>query len=155
MNTKVILGILAAIIIVVAGYFALRPKASVAPVVVPAVATSTQTSAVQPTPQVPAKDSSKPTFAFGSTTVSTVAVDKESLTSTSSNPIITGTSNAKKVGVVVSDSKGVGIVGAFELPVVNGHWSYAVSVALVPGDYSVTVLGDAVSAIAQLKIVPL
>jgi hypothetical protein len=49
---------------------------------------------------------------------------------------VTGTANSQKVGIVINNSKNVGLVGTWEIPVTDGHWSYSTSVALTPGTYT-------------------
>jgi hypothetical protein len=62
--------------------------------------------------------------------------DSLAFTSTSTYPVVTGTANTPRVGIVINNSKDVGVVGTWEVPVVSGHWSYATSVALTPGSYT-------------------
>jgi len=93
---------------------------------------------------------------MGSTTISTtkafVLVDARALVSTSTYPMITGTANVPKVGVVISRSNDVDVVGSFEIPVVTGHWTYYVPAPLVPATYKLRLFGGATTTSAALVI---
>ena len=146
MNTKVLLGIVAALVILVAGYFVLRPAPGSAPAEIPTQTNASSTSAT-----------SSPTLSVGTSTVkiarANTQFDPSSLISTSAYPTITGTANVPLITIVISNSKGVGIVGTSDVPVVQGHWSYPCSVALPPGNYILTLyVNKTVTAGAELTV---
>jgi hypothetical protein len=154
MNTNTILGIVAAGVIVVAlGFFLLRPASVPAPVEVPSQTAATTTSTISQ----PVKTGTQPTVTLGTPTSQTARAstqfDPSSLISTSTYPTITGTANVPLLTLIISNSKGVGIVGTADVPVVNGHWSYPCSVALPPGAYTVILyVNKTVSAGARLTV---
>ncbi len=151
MNTKVALGMITALLIIVAAsFFFLRPAFA------PMTAEPTQQNSAATTSQVTATGT-QPTFVIGTTTkksVFSVHFDPQSLISTSAYPTITGTANVSKIAIVINNSDGVGIVGAADVPVVKGRWSYSDSVALVPGTYQVVVAGEDASVAATLVVKP-
>ena len=157
MNTKVLLGIVAGAVILIAGFFLLRPAGVPAP-----TSTPNQDSAASNTPQVvsPKKpDETQPTFNIGTTTVKTVPAfalfNSNSFISTSTYPTITGTANTAKVGIVINNSMDVGILGTWEIPVSQGHWSYSSSVALPPGTYTLILFADnTITGTAKLTVKP-
>jgi hypothetical protein len=155
-NTKVLLGVVAAIVILVAGFFLLRPTQVSAPVETSEQAAASTTPTVSQ-PKQTAGATTQPTFTFGTSTAKiTRAVtqfDPSSLISTSTYPSITGTANVPLIGIIIRNSKGVGIVGTSDIPVVQGHWSYPCSVALQPGTYTLILYANkTITAGAQLIV---
>jgi hypothetical protein len=159
MNTKVALGLLAGAIVLMVGYFffvapTMAPSET-ATTTVPSFATSTIKGAIQPSGSV-APGSKGATLTTGTPTQvsvkGTVHIDEATLTSSDAYPKLTGTSNVSVVGIVISDHNGTGIVGAGEIPVVNGHWEYLCSVALQPGTYYVAVSAGATNDTQKLVI---
>ena len=153
MNTKAVLGWAVLVIIVGAGVYFFSQTSPLqmsqeAATSTPSAATTTAAGIVpQPVvnfqgPAVPAGHKA-PTFEAAPMVriVPTIAVDERSLASTSTNPIITGTANIPMVGLVIFNSADVGIVGSWSIPVVDGHWSYPVPLALSPGNYTVKMVG--------------
>ena len=143
MNRKAILGILLAALVLTGGYALTRPKTL--PALVP---TDNSINALA--------SSTGPSFKFGTTTKTTTQAyalfDAVSFTSSSTYPALTGTANVSKVGIIIYDSKNLGLVGTPNVSVEKGHWTYYSSVALPPGLYSVLLLGGATNAVARLII---
>jgi hypothetical protein len=81
-----------------------------------------------------------------------VAVDPDALNSTSTYPILRGTSNVAKVGVLISRSATVDVEANFSIAVINGRWTYSTAVALVPGPYILTLFAGGKSTTTQLLI---
>jgi hypothetical protein len=135
MNTKVTLGLVAVLVILGILYMAYGRKAvPVAPPVTEVqeqgVATSTH-SGVGPTIK-----QGTPSITPAATGVQ-LAADPASLISTTGRPVITGTSNAITISVIVRDSTGRGVEGTSDVVVENGKWSYATPLKLSPGTYTV------------------
>lgn len=163
MNNKVAIGLVAAIIILAGAYFVFnRPVAPSAFTPTPAPAEATSTTPA-PTKSVPATAQSAtgvagavktPTIApvVHSGVTPVVAFDAASLISGASRPMITGTANVKGVAIVIDNPQGVGIAGSFEIPVENGHWSYAAPQALKPGLYTVHLIGGVKTIDATLVV---
>jgi hypothetical protein len=153
MNAKVITGGIATVIIVGGALLFLRPSAPITPTttlpLIP-VALTTPRAATTST-------HSQPTIQMGTpilTKPAQAAFDSTTFTSSSTYPVVTGTaSNTKKVGIVINNSKDLGLVGTWEIPVIDGHWSYAVSVALPPDKYTVLLfLGSKNVSSAKLTV---
>jgi hypothetical protein len=158
MNMKAVLGLLAAIIVLVGAFFFANHKAA-APVVVPtatstlatttAPATSSPSSAVKPTfPAAPAPATKPQATQTGVVRVpKVVTVNASSLTTTNPRPTISGTAstNVTSVGYVLDNPDGVGIAGSYDIPVVQGAWQFTAPQMLKPGSYTLHILGgDAV-----------
>lgn len=142
MNIKIGFGIAVAVLILAASFFFFRPATA------PTTEGIVQQGAATTT-------GAQPTFIVGTTTkksVFSVRFDPQSLVSTSAYPTITGTANVSKIAIVINNSEGVGIVGAADIPVVKGRWSYSDSVALVPGTYHVIVAGEDAAVTATLVV---
>ncbi len=162
MNNKVAIGLVAAIIVLAGAYFVLnRPTAPSAFTPTDSTETATTTNTPSASAPLPAKESPTtpapikgvsitPTTKPGFTPV--VAFDATSLISGASRPMITGTANIKGVAIVIDNPQGVGIAGSFEIPVENGHWSYAAPQALQPGLYTVHLIGGVKTLDATLVV---
>lgn len=144
MNTKVLIGLVIIGLLAIAGVaFSLRSVLSSAPTTADQAATST--------PSDTASKSGEPKFTFGTSTVktspATATFDAVSFTSTSTYPSISGTAkNTSKVGIIINNDKNIGVIGTWEVPVVNGHWSYSSSVALSSGIYTVILFAGTTAA---------
>jgi hypothetical protein len=82
----------------------------------------------------------------------TATIDQASLNTSSMNPTITGTATTDGVYVSISTAGGTGVSGSSYIPVVNGHWSYAIPQTLSAGTYVVKVLGPATPGTGTLVI---
>jgi hypothetical protein len=140
-NTKIVIGTLVVVILIIGGFFLFAHPANTD---VPATTAQTPipitstTSAVSQ-PNLTLSQSENPD---GVKIVETMTFfDASSLVSTSTYPTITGTANIPQVGILITNSKNVGIVKT-SVPVVNGHWSYPCSVALAPGVYNLILFTD-------------
>ena len=158
MNTKTAIGIIIAIVILVGAFFLLH-KPVAAPALPPAaVGTSTPTQGAPTTTPLSAiptasSDPHKPSVTVGTPKpVLMAAFDQGSLVSTSMHPALSGTANTNRVGIVVDNAQGVGIVGSSDVPVANGKWSYTVPLGLNPGTYTVHLLGGDKEVKAQLVV---
>ncbi len=153
MNIKVILGITAAIVILVIGFLLLRPKTALVPL---SASPAEQNAIASTTSQTSQPQQTKSNAGITSPlkiTVSIARFDAISFFSTSTYPTISGIANTPKVGVIINDSKGKGIVGTSEIPVTRGHWFYSTSVALVPGTYTLVLfVGNTITEIAKLIV---
>ncbi len=152
MNTKIALGIVVTGVVIVAISFYL-----VRPLSVTEQASIASSTTLVSHPQKTSGNPAQPTVTVGTPTATGVkpvtAFDSSSLASTSSYPVITGTANVPSIGVIIKDNKGVGIVGTSNISVVNGHWSYADSVSLRPGNYTVVLyVGKTVTAAGGLTV---
>ena len=154
MNIKVILGIIAAIAILVIGFFLLRPKTASAPFPASPVEQNVIASTTPETSQPQQTKSNVGTTTSALKITALIArFDAVSFFSTSTYPIISGIANTPKVGIVINGSNGKGIVGTSEIPVTRGHWSYLTSVALVPGTYTLVLfIGNTITEIAKLIV---
>lgn len=152
MNTKVTWGVLVVAVILASVAYYVRSTPAGGVVVAPQtfVATTTPTtsstpsqSSPSPEPKVPTATKPQVDVQYGSATIEKVPAsanfDTSSLVSTSSYPVITGTANVSKISILISNSKGDGLVATKNVPVVNGRWAYYCSVALVPADYKVSI----------------
>ena len=146
MNTKVAVGLVGAVILVVVGYFlANRPVAPIAP---QTTGTSTTTASEQvigaPTSLAgvgaDAQHASAPKTSAPKITVGSglyVRFDSYNMVTGSDHPSYTGTANVPKVTIVVVNSAGVGIAGSQDIPVIDGKWEYSAPPALAPGTYTI------------------
>ncbi|MDB5195585.1 MAG: hypothetical protein JWO84_769 [Parcubacteria group bacterium] len=160
MNNKAAIGLVAAIIILVGAFF-LFNKPVTAPVVLTQTATTSPTasstptvtpvSAIPTTTHVPAASPSMQVISQHQTPRIT-AVDTASLTSSAPRPIVTGTANVKSIGIVLDNPAGVGIEGASNIPVTNGHWTFAPAQALPPGTYTLHIIGGDTVLVTKLNI---
>jgi hypothetical protein len=150
MNTKIALGIVVVGVIVVAiGFYFMRPVST-------SVSTqaSTQGSPTSTTSQKTA-GSAQPTITVGAPAPAgpMTTFDASSLISASPYPVITGTANVPQIGVIISNSMGVGVTGSSNVSVVRGHWSYADSAHLAPGNYTVILfVGKTITAGGALTV---
>ncbi len=151
MNTKVILGILAAGCVCLGLFIVVNKKKSV-PVELPTSVSETATSSVKAAPTPTTSHISITQGAVRATKTYSVAVDASTLTSTSTRPTITGTGDVAMVGVVIKDSSGKGLVGTSDIEVVDGHWQYTTPITLTPGIYTVVVFGAPTPVTASLTI---
>ena len=156
MNTKVAFTIAAIIVVLLVALFLLHPENA-------PVSTGTSTSNVIASSTTSAS-LTKPTHTqpplaikVGTTTLNNFPVsalfDSSSYVSTSTYPTVTGTANVPQVGVIINNSKNVGVVGTWDIPVTQGHWSYSCSVKLPPGSYTAIVfVGKTVTETAKLTV---
>ena len=154
MNNKVVIGILATIVVVGIGIYYSLPPASPVPTIGTATNTTASTAPQTVSSQKAVKTNAKPPFTIGTTTVvqSFARFDQDSLTSTSTYPVITGTANVPKIGLTIYNSDGNGIVRPNYVPVIQGHWSYYDSVALMPGTYILILVVGNVDVTAKLVV---
>ncbi len=160
MNTKVAVGLVAAIILAVVAFFIFH-KGPLAPAAFTSSAPTATTSATNSPSLAPLQASSTvashPAPVQGVITpvhvVHRAAIDQSSLVSHSMNPVITGTSNLVNIGIVIDDPSGTGIIGAFSIPVVQGHWTYTVSRGLPAGLYTVHLIGNDTPVTAKLIVI--
>jgi hypothetical protein len=147
MNTKAVLGWAVLVIIVGAGvyFFSQTSPLQVPQETATSTPAATTTAAVYQPSVAGAPAHAAPVVEIAPAQrvviVPKIDIDETSLASTSTNPIITGTANIPTVGLVIFNSADVGIVGSWSIPVVDGHWSYAVPLALAPGNYVVKMVG--------------
>lgn len=163
MNTKIALSIGATLIVLGIGYYSLRPATPALP---PADSVEVSSTTTSPTATVPAtatstppkatKDPSKPTFTIGPTTMTatnlSASFDAASLTSSATYPVITGTATVPKIGMIIYNSENVGIIGVSDILVTQGHWSYACSIPLEPGTYTVKIFFGTAYKTATLTV---
>jgi hypothetical protein len=155
MNTKVAIGLVAAIIILGAAFLfthhapapaVFTPTASTTPMA------TTTTSGVAPLHVAPTTPTTPAAPVVSKKPARNASYDTSSLSSTSAHPVITGTANVSAVAMVVDDPSGVGIVGSSDIPVVNGHWSFAIPVSLKSGTYRLHLIGGDVEDMASLVV---
>lgn len=147
MNTKIVAGAAAGIIVVVGGYLLLRdaPAQEALPPAEPA-ATSTAASpapdtaeapAAVPAAEAPATPAVVQDAPIRQVVRITLAFDGPTFTSSSAYPMLSGTGgNVSSARILIQDSAGTGLV-ASEIPIENGRWSYYSPIALAPGSYTV------------------
>ena len=155
MNNKIAWGIVVAVIVIVGAFLLLRPSGAPSTATAPAQNASSTSPGSSLSPSV--KNNTQPTITVGTSTVKTIApvtsFDSKSLISTSAYPTITGTANVSQIGIIISNSKGVGVVGSSDVAVVNGHWSYADSAKLPSGSYTIILfVGKTITAGAALTV---
>lgn len=156
MDTKATLAAVVVVAVLIVGFFLVRPTSTPTSVNVPgqnSTASSTsQTSESATTSTKP--PSTTQTAAIQVSEGSIALFSASSFTSTSTYPTVTGIANTAKVGIIVNNSKGVGIVGTADIPVVQGNWSYSTSVALTPGTYTLVLfVGKTITQTVKLTVV--
>jgi hypothetical protein len=146
MNTKVAIGLVAAVIILGGVFFFTHTVT--APAALPETAGATTTAPVSSsspviTPGAPsATPAAAPSASQSAKGVKHVAAfDMPHMVVATGRPKITGTANVKEIQVVIVNSQGVGIVGGMTVPVVAGHWQFTTPLALKPGSYTVQIGG--------------
>jgi hypothetical protein len=161
MNTKVALGVVLGIILAVVGYFlANRPQTLPAVSALPQeTGTTTEPvkvigapAAISATKSPTVTPVTSPTKAHGTApTITVVSSSKialfdpknvEMVTSVD-HPTFSGTAspNVKAVSIIIVNSSGIGISGAWDIKVVDGKWDYTAPQALMPGIYTIQLLG--------------
>ncbi len=158
MNTKILVGALAAIVILVAAFFAFHKSATApAPVSsapVPAATTTAPVAATSsPAATTTAAKPATPSFTvISQKAVHVAAFDQSSLTASSPRPVITGTANVPSVAIVLDNPSGVGIAGSSRIAVTNGRWSFTAPQRLSAGIYTLHLLGGDQEVVAKLTI---
>jgi hypothetical protein len=154
MDTKATLAAIVVVVVLIIGFFLLRPTSTSTPVNAPA-----QNSTASSTPQTSESATStnpQSTTGTGAIKVSADSIalfSASSFTSTSTYPTVTGIANTSKVGIIIDNSKGVGLVGTASIPVVGAVWSYSSPVALTPGTYTLVLfVGKTITQTASLTV---
>lgn len=159
MKTNVAIGLILALCVLVIGFFALNPRTASGPLVAPAeqnTATSAPTVAKPSVSNTPAAPSAKPTFTQGAVTVKKEAAvasfEEVTMVTTERYPTIKGTANVPRVGIILYNSEGTGLVSTDQIAVENGHWSYNTSVMLPPDTYTIELYGGAKVVTAHVTV---
>jgi hypothetical protein len=151
MQNKTLIAVVAALVLLTLGYLLISRSnnPAAAPAVAPHGALTTQALSKQPAVTA----TSGPTFKMGTPVAvpASAQFDSAEFTSTSKYPVITGTANVPKVGIIVNNAAGTGLMGS-DISVIDGHWSYRVSVALKRGTYTVVLSGGEKDASATLTV---